>query len=354
MPSRDLVVTARTLERWLGEQLAASTVEVTDLSVPKAGFSNETVLGHARWSSGDGDGQIDFVLRIEPTVHQLFVDPDALRQAQVMSALAGHVPVPRIWLTESDRAAFGAPFFLMERVDGRIPSDVPSWHKRGWATDLEPDQRRRLHDNALAELVRLHSIDTSAERFDFLESARAGTALERYVANIHTFYDWCEPVRRYGSDVIDTALRFVVDEVPADDRRSVVWGDARVGNMVFADDVSVAAMLDWEGAALGPPEIDIAWWVVFDEFLCEGQGLRRLDGVHDRAATLARYEETAGVALRDVGYFEVLAGLQFALINSRLADLLISSGTSAESVASEYVTRATDITKRSLDRLAGR
>ena len=52
--------------------------------------------------------------------------------------------------------------------------------------------------------------------------------------------------------------------------------------------------------------------------------------------------------------FEVLAGLQFALINSRLADLLISSGASAESVASEYVTWATDTTKRSLDRLAGR
>ena len=64
--------------------------------------------------------------------------------------------------------------------------------------------------------------------------------------------------------------------------------------MVFADDLSVAAMLDWEGATLGPPEIDVAWWVMFDEFLCEANGLTRLSGVHDRSATLQRYAELAG------------------------------------------------------------
>jgi aminoglycoside phosphotransferase (APT) family kinase protein len=262
------------------------------------------------------------------------------------------VPVPPIWLTESDPDVLGAPFFLMERVEGRIPGDVPSWHAKGWTTTLAVEARRRLHDNAVTELVRLHAVDTSGDTFAFLESDGEGTSIERYVAHVHEWYEWCEPVRRYGTDVIDAAMEYVSTEVPADDRRGVVWGDARVGNMIFADDLSVGAMLDWEGATLGPPEVDVTWWVMFDEFLCEAQGITRLEGVPDRRGTFARYEELADEPLRDTGYYDVLAGLQLSLINSRLADLLISTGKASESVGGEFVTRVTALTRRALDSAA--
>jgi aminoglycoside phosphotransferase (APT) family kinase protein len=353
VPTRDPVETARTLERWLRGRIGASSVTVSDLSIPKAGFSNETIVGRAVWTGSDGDGAIEFVLRIEPTSHQLFVEPDALRQARVMSTLAGRVPVPTVWLTEADADVLGAPFFLMERVHGRIPGDVPSWHQRGWTTELAADQQRSLHDHALTELVRLHGIETSPAEFDFLETPGSGTALQRYVEHVATWYGWCEPVLRYGRDTVVAAMDFVRSEVPDDARRSVMWGDARVGNMIFADDLSVAAMLDWEGAALGPPEIDVTWWVMFDEFLCEAQGIERLPGVHDRSATFERYEALSGHELRNTEYFEVLAGLQLSLINSRLADLLISTGKAPESMAAEFVTRVTEITRRSLVRATG-
>lgn len=347
---RDPVRTARDLERWLRGRLDADTVTVTDLSIPKAGFSNETIVGHVAWTDAAGTHERDVVVRIEPTSHQLFVKPDALRQARVMAALAGRVPVPPIWLTEADPSVLGAPFFLMERVEGRIPGDVPSWHAKGWTTELDVDQQRRLHDGALRELVALHAIDTGGDAWAFLESDGQGHALERYVAHVQQWYEWCEPVRRYGAEVIDEAMRYVVAGVPSDARRSVVWGDARMGNVIFAaDDLSVAAMLDWEGATLGPPEVDVTWWVMFDEFLAEAQGIARLPGVADRQGTFARYEELAGAPLRDVAYYEVLAGLQLALINSRLADLLITTGKASEARASEFVTRVTEITRRSLD-----
>jgi aminoglycoside phosphotransferase (APT) family kinase protein len=353
IPKRDPDVTARTLEEWLARRIPATEVGVTEMTIPKAGFSNETILGHARWGGPGAPGELDFVLRIEPTSHQLFVTPDALRQAQCMRALAGHVPVPRVWLAEADPSVLGAPFFLMTRVDGRVPSDVPSWHKRGWTASLDAAEAARLHENALAALVALHSVDTRDPAFAFLEPAGEGTALQRLVADIRRFYEWCEPVRRYGADVIDAAMTYVIDAMPADERSSIVWGDARVGNIMFGDDLAVVALLDWEGATLGPPEVDIAWWVMFDEFLCEAQGLTRLAGVPDRSGTLARYEELRGEPLRAIGYYEVLAGLQFALINSRLADLLIRVAGLPESVAGEYVTRVTDMTRRTLDRLGG-
>lgn len=354
IPKRDPVETARALERWLARRLGASSVSVSDLSVPKAGFSNETIIGRAAWVDGGSRHDFEFVLRIQPTNHQLFVAPDAARQARVMELLAGRVPVPRVWLTEPDPGVLGAPFFVMERIHGRIPGDVPSWHHRGWTTELTADERRLLHDRALRELVTLHGIDASGDDMAFLDGTGdgvpiAGSALEHRIADLIAFHDWCRPVLRYGVDVIEEAIAFVVAEAPADDRRSIAWGDARVGNMIFADDLSVAAMLDWEGATLGPPEIDVAWWVMFDEFLCEAQGLTRLPGVPDRAGTFDRYQQLAESELRDIGFYEVLACLQFALINSRLADLLIASGTVPERVASEFVTRVTGLMRRALD-----
>ncbi|MHB8463924.1 MAG: phosphotransferase family protein [Acidimicrobiales bacterium] len=345
---RDLDATRLALESWLGARLATVDVTVCDLSVPKAGFSNETILGRASWVDDAGKAaERSFVLRIEPSDHQLFVRPDAIRQARVMEGLAGAVPVPKVWLTESDRSFLGAPFFLMDRVVGRIPSDVPSWHRRGWTTELDPARRARLCDNGLIALAELHRVDWH-ESLRFLEPHGSGTALDGYVTHVEEWYQWCGPVRLYGADVIDAAMKYVRDEMPDDDRARVVWGDARVGNIIYGDDLSVAAMLDWESASIGPPEIDVAWWVMFDEYLCEAQGLARLDGAPGRGATLARYEELSGRALANIEYYEVLAGLVFALINSRLADSFIRSGVLRPGEAAELVTRVTDMTARRL------
>ena len=71
-----------------------------------------------------------------------------------MTALAGHVPVPpSLAHRERITSVLGAPFFMMRRVHGRIPGDVPCWHQKGWTVELAPADRTRLHDGALAELV---------------------------------------------------------------------------------------------------------------------------------------------------------------------------------------------------------
>jgi aminoglycoside phosphotransferase (APT) family kinase protein len=357
VPVRDAEGTARILEAWLCDRLPTSSVTVTGLTVPRAGFSNETILGNATWAplaNGSTRSEVahsmDFVVRVQPTDHQLYLAPDALRQARTMTALAGHVAIPRVLLIEMDSTILGAPFFLMERVFGHIPGDVPSWHDRGWVVELSANARSRLHENAVRALVRLHAIDVSTGQFDFLGPDGTDKPIQGVVDQLARFHYWCKPVLRYGADVIDAAMQYVLEEVPDNDRRTIVWGDARVGNMIFSDGLDVAAMLDWEAASLGPAEIDVAWWVMFDEYLCEANGLQRLPGIPDRSATYARYEELAGSELRDVQYFEVLTGLQFALINSRMADLLISTGKTSESFAVELVTRVTSMTKRSLDR----
>jgi aminoglycoside phosphotransferase (APT) family kinase protein len=342
---------------WLSQRLAAQgcqDVRLAGLSQPDAGYSGKTIFAEATWTAPDGGRrQAELVFRVQTSDQQLFVAPDALRQARVMSALAGlpGVPVPEIRFTETDPQVLGAPFYVMDRVRGRVPGDVPSWHRKGWTVDLSPADRARLHDNGLAALAALHRVDWR-DGFGFLEPAGQGSALDRYLAQLERWYEWCAPSRRFGPDILAAGLRHVLDHRPSDPAEGVVWGDARVGNMCFADDLSVAALFDWEGATIGPPGIDLGWWLMFERYLCEAQGLRRLDGVPGRAETIARYQELGGAPVPDIDYYELLAAVVMTLITSRLADVLVETGRVTPDIAAVYPTRAVGLVAESLARIS--
>jgi aminoglycoside phosphotransferase (APT) family kinase protein len=352
-------VTREVLGDWLAGQLAAHggrQVSLGKLSQPEAGYSGRTVFAEASWVAADGSQcRQELVVRVQSSDQQLFVAPDALRQARTMRALAGEpgVPVPGIWFTEADPRVLGAPFYVMGRVRGRVPGDVPSWHRKGWTLELSPAQRQRLHDNGLAALVALHRVDWRPE-LSFLAPRGPGTALDRYLVQLERWYEWCGPSRRFGPDILAAALRHVLASPPDDPGEGVVWGDARVGNMCFADDLSVAALFDWETATIGPAGIDLGWWLMFEQYLCEAQGLRRLDGVPGREHTIARYCELGGADIPDIDYYELLAGVVMTLISSRLADVLVDTGRVSAEVAAIYPNRAVSLIRESLTRIGVR
>ncbi|GAB2982992.1 phosphotransferase family protein [Amycolatopsis acidiphila] len=350
--STDSTVTREVLARWLARQ-GCRDVRLGELTQPDAGYSGRTVFVAASWAEPGGTARHEeLVVRVQSPDQQLFVAPDAVRQAETMRGLAGEpgVPVPRIWFTESDPAVLGAPFYVMGRVRGRVPGDVPSWHVRGWTVELSPGQRTRLHDNGLAALVALHRVDWRRE-LGFLDPAGTGTALERYLAQLENWYAWCGPSRRFGPEVLAAGLAHVLEHRPDDDGEVVVWGDARPGNICFADDLSVAALFDWETATIGPPGIDLGWWLMFERYLCEAQGKRRLDGVPGRAGTIARYHELGGVKIPDIDYYELLAGVVMTLIASRLADVLVETGRVTPEIAAIYPNRAVGLVGESLARI---
>jgi aminoglycoside phosphotransferase (APT) family kinase protein len=347
---RDPDLTRRTLVAWLQAELGHPDLDVAELAVPRAGFSNETILGTATWTEGGEPCSRPFVLRIGATGHQLYLDNDVLRQADVMSALAGHVPVPTVWVRSSDPAPFGAPFFLMDRVEGRTPPDLPSFHKRGWVADLPPADRSRLYDNGLAAMARLHALEPAGLAIDLGPTSEV-TALERYLAHVQRWHEWCGPSLLVDATTIDAALAVVTEERPHTTEACLTWGDARVGNLIYDDELAVAAIVDWEGAALAPAGLDLGWWCMFEHYLSEGQEVPRLDGIPGRAATIARYGALAGRAIEDIDYYEVLAGLVFALINSRLFALLIAGGQSDRASAEIVIGRVTAHLRWCMDRV---
>lgn len=344
------------LDSWLPEHIApdGTGFEISDFSAPDAGYSGKTVFFTASWTDSKGARQhTDLVLRTQASDHQLFTTPDAPRQAETMQKLGrvAGIAVPEIVWIERDASILGAPFYLMRRVSGRTPSDVPSWHKRGWTTELSAAERELLYNNAIRSLVAIHRVG-DPEVLDFLRSdADTGTTgLARYLDNLRRWYEWARPGLVVGAETLERAFDVVMSQAPATDRDGVVWGDARVGNMSFAEDMSVAALFDWETATTGPPEIDLGWWLMFEEFLCEAMGFTRLPGVLDSNATVRRYIEFGGRVDGDITYYQLVAAFVLSLINNRLAVLLARDGLAVE-VAHGYPATAVALVEKYLTEL---
>jgi aminoglycoside phosphotransferase (APT) family kinase protein len=345
-----------TLTRWLPRQLSGSPVRelsISHLSAPDAGYSGKTVFFTAAWISDDGSRRdTDLVLRLQSTSHQLFTAPDAPRQAEVMRRLARHhgIAVPQIVAVERDPTVLGSPFYLMRRVNGRTPSDVPSWHKRGWTVQLSDAERETLCDNGLRALVAVHNV-TDADDMAFLREGRPdGTALQRYLRHLTAWHKWCRDDIVVGSQSLQRALAVLLDQAPGTDAETVVWGDARVGNMSFADDLSVNALFDWESASTGPSDIDVGWWLMFERYLCESLGFTRMAGIPDDDELLRRYVSFGGRLHGDIAWFKLLAAVQLSFITNRLARLLVRDGLNA-ATARSYPENAVGLVRRYLSEL---
>jgi len=302
------------VRKWLARQLAPATdLCVSELSGTEGGLSSEMYFFSASWRDADGqDRDQEFVIRIRPDFHQVIPDPDAILQYELMKLVGERstVPVPRVWFAEPDATTIGSPFFIMERVQGTL-------FQPGGGTQWTPEELATLYDNALGMLANLHKID-HRDGFEFL-GWPGKNALDGVLAQASHWYAWTKADRDLG--VLDVAYEWVLANKPDTDDCSVCWGDARTGNILVNPDLSLAAVLDWEMAVLGPPEADLGWWLLFERAVFEGFGLPRPAGVPSREEMIAVYERHLGRPVRNLRYYEILAGVRLGVISVRLLDL---------------------------------
>jgi aminoglycoside phosphotransferase (APT) family kinase protein len=328
------------LAAWLGTRLAeASGAAVTsvDITAPAragVGQSSDTWLFQARWSERGHPRTADLVLRKQPGYDGIFLRPDAGREFTVIHGLASYpsVPVPRARWVERDPTVLGAPFFVMDQVPGIVPSGRPSIHVTGWLTTLTPGQRRSAWQSSIDAIAALHDVPWRRSHAALtagypLPADEAASGLAFYLARMAEWYHWTAAGRSYP--VTDAALAYLREHAPGATSAPPVllWGDARPGNIIFDPRRCVpAALIDWEVATIGPPEADIAHWLVFDDFATSAVGVERLPGYATRAEIIGRYEEASGRRLGDVGYFEIMQSFFLATTLIRQADARVQRG----------------------------
>lgn len=207
------------------------------------------------------------------------------REFRVLTALLSTpVPVPEPIQYHEDASTIGTPFYLMERVEGRVLTDAT-------LSDLPLDQRTPIWMAAADTLAALHQL--KPQDIGLGDFGRASGYFERQIAR------WDRQYRSSPSGQvaeIEQLYDWLGANMPKDDGRvALCHGDYRLGNLMFhPTEPRVLAVLDWELATLGHPLADLgyfamAWHTSPDEY----GGILGIDlaaqGLPDEAAFVARY-----------------------------------------------------------------
>jgi aminoglycoside phosphotransferase (APT) family kinase protein len=322
------------LERWLEEQLPSDAApRVSEISSPSAsGMSSETLLFEAHWQVGGVPQGGAYVGRMAPAPADLptFPSYDMGMQAGVLRLAHRHgVPVPRVEWLELDPEPLGAPFFVMERLEGRVPADVPPYLAAGWVAEASAEERRQLQDNTIAAIAKIHAIPIDDEDTTFLEFDVPGkTPLERHFENQRAYYEWVAGERR--SPLIERALEQLRADWPKETSRVLSWGDSRIGNVMYgADSFEPVAILDWEMAGLGTRELDLGWLSFMHTFfqkLFESMGHAGLPDFLRAADVAESYSRITGHPVEDLRWYEAYGALRHAIIMTRIHERMLLFG----------------------------
>jgi aminoglycoside phosphotransferase (APT) family kinase protein len=251
------------------------------------------------------DGTRRWVLRRPPLGHVLPTAHDMVREHRVLDALSkAGFPAPAPMLLCTDTDVLGAPFYLMEHVDGRIYRSV---------ADLEALGAPVMHELGLAlvdTLADLHALDPAA--IGLGDFGRPEGFNERQVRRWKKQLDASRSRDVPGIDELHA--RLCVD-VP-DGAGAVVHGDYRLDNVLIGPDLGVRAVLDWEMSTLGDPLSDVALLLVYagQPLLGDGRAAISVPGHPTLAEMSARYAERSRRDVGDLHWYVAFAAFKLAVI----------------------------------------
>ena len=346
---RDPVATQATLSAWLAAQTGAPSVDVGPVSIPGlSGFSNETLLFDATWDAGDGPTTNSLVIRVEPSGHTVFPSTEFDTQVAVLRALEaeGTVPVPAVLWFEQDTSVLGDRFVVMPRVAGEVPPDTPSYHQAGWFPGLTDELRGAVWTSGLDTMAAIHRLDRVGIGLAAIEP-RIPT---EQLALDHEYLQFAAEGHPYPE--VDEAFAILETTIPPAVDPALCWGDSRIGNMIFAADGSVAAVLDWEMVTAGDPVQDLAWYLLLDRHHHEAFDVPRQPGLLDRAASIARWEGASGRSAEHLDWYELLGAARYAAILTRVMKLLDASGVFPGATEMAFDQTGSQLLRRILDERA--
>ena len=265
---------------------AVGPTTALDLTQFPRGFSNLTYLV----TTDDAE----YVLRRPPFGVKAGIAHDVLREGRLLAALRPVYPcVPTVVALCDNASVIGAPFFVMERVQGVIP--------RGGAprgVPFDAAQLQALSHAAIQTLAGLHAVDWRAAGLEAL--GRPDGYVERQVAG------WSKrwaAARTGDVPSIERIAAWITEHAPPTGDATLVHNDFKFDNLVLdpADPSRVRAVLDWEMATIGDPRLDVAtslgYWLEAGDpppLLQLGLGITAMPGSFTRQEVVAAYESASG------------------------------------------------------------
>ncbi len=303
------------LARWMAQR-AGRPVRVVHAEHPSTGWSSETVLVDLASASDAGGPTQELVVRLAPPVVGTFRDYDLAQQtvAQLAAAAAGVAVASPEFV--ADPQWLGAPFVVMPRVRGHIIGEVAVLDP--WLVSLPEGGRAQVHEAFVGAVAATHRADLADATG--IPRRNNGAELDFWL----DYLDWSSR----GSPVpaLVNAIEWCRAHQPATESDPVLlWGDVRLGNVIYGDDLAPLAVLDWDMTSIGAPEHDVAWFTSIETTTRTLLG-QHLDGFPDRDGTIAQYESLSGRRLHDMAWYEILALIRSTAVLARIGYLHQDAG----------------------------
>jgi aminoglycoside phosphotransferase (APT) family kinase protein len=254
------------------------------------------------------------VLRRPPLGHVLPTAHDMAREYRVLTALHGTaIPVPAPVAFCPDPEVIGAPFYLMEYVDGLV------LRTREDGDQVTEDQARQLSERLAGMLAAIHGVDIAA--VGLTDFGRPAGYLARQLARWQRQWELSATREMPGySGLVERLTAGLPDSAHA----ALVHGDFRIDNMlvVLGDRPEIAAVVDWEMCTLGDPLADLGLTLMYwadpaDEewrSIGVGAGVTARPGFFSRAQLASRYAELTGLDISGIGYYMAFGCFKLAVV----------------------------------------
>lgn len=261
---------------------------------------------------------------------------DMNREWDVTSALVDTpVPVPRTVAIDRDGEYIGAPCTVVEFVDGRVIRSIDD------LAALSDEEVAAGTDALVRTLADLHAVDYAA-----VGLADFGRPQGFAARQVKLWARQWEIVKTRELDDVGKLAAALTERVPSQARSSIVHGDFRIDNTILAPDEAgtVAAVVDWEMAALGDPITDLALMCVYREPVFSAvlgfEAAWTSDRYPDADGLADRYVRATGVDLGDWDFYLGLANLKLGVIAEGITHRALSGGSSG-SAGAEHAAEAT-------------
>jgi aminoglycoside phosphotransferase (APT) family kinase protein len=249
-----------------------------------------------------------WVLRRPPLGQVLATAHDMGREHKLISALAPtDVPVPPAVGLCTDESVNGAPFYVMDFVDGLVLVD------RARAEQLDAAARTRVGREIPDVLARIHAVDPDAVGLGDL--SRKEGYIERQLRRWHR--QW-EQSKTREVPAVDTVHEALSERIPDQGPAAIVHGDYRLDNCLVASDGHIAAVLDWELCTLGDPLADVGlllvYWADPDDAQSALPGATTTPGFPTKAEVVERYAAASGRDVSGIDYYVAFGYWKLACI----------------------------------------
>ena len=264
------------------------------------------------------------------------------REFRILRALSGtDVPVPNAVLYCDDRSVVGTPFYVMDKLDGRVMSPYA-------LPQIAPAERRAYYFAMAETLAKLHRVDLAAT--GLTDYGKPGNFFQRQITR--WIRQWNASRTREDAN-IDRLIAWLPANLPPGDQTTIAHGDFRFGNLMFhPTEPRVIAVLDWELSTLGHPLADVAyncmaWHTGADEF--EGmQGIHlAAEGIPTQAEYIAHYQQAGGCAEPVTNFHLAFSLFRFAVILEGIA-ARAKSGSAAAADAVQVGAQAAGFARRAV------